>query len=151
MLSVARVASKTLLENSRQFSSLTLKSGYNPMLATALAQKYDVRLKSDGECDNSVLVCLTLHICQVSRGLSLVSISALPTPVLPLWRVKLPKLSRTPRELAPRHQSSPSPRRGRGWWGCQPRDRLSPTAPTPSTPPRDSSAGGLTTQKFRRK
>ena len=49
MLSAARIASKTLLENSRQFSSLTLKSGYNPMLATALAQKYDVRLKSDGE------------------------------------------------------------------------------------------------------
>jgi len=48
MLSAARIASKTLLENSRQFSSLTLKSGYNPMLATALAQKYDVRLKSDG-------------------------------------------------------------------------------------------------------
>ena len=49
MLSAARIASKSLLENSRQFSSLTLKSGYNPMLATALAQKYDVRLKSDGE------------------------------------------------------------------------------------------------------
>jgi len=48
MLSAARIASKSLLENSRQFSSLTLKSGYNPMLATALAQKYDVRLKSDG-------------------------------------------------------------------------------------------------------
>merc|ERR1712073_77528 len=48
MLSAARVASKTLLENSRQFSSLTLKSGYNPMLANTLAQKYDVRYKSDG-------------------------------------------------------------------------------------------------------
>merc|ERR1719249_94562 len=47
MLSAARTASKTLLENSRQFS-LTLKSGYNPMLANALAQKYDVRYKSDG-------------------------------------------------------------------------------------------------------
>ena len=51
MLSAARTASKTLLENSRQFSSLTLKSGYNPMLANALAQKYDVRYKSDGEID----------------------------------------------------------------------------------------------------
>jgi len=48
MLSAARIASKSLLENSRQFSSLTLKSGYNPMLASALAQKYDVRFKSDG-------------------------------------------------------------------------------------------------------
>jgi len=48
MLSAARIASKTLVENSRQFSSLTLKSGYNPMLANALAQKYDVRYKSDG-------------------------------------------------------------------------------------------------------
>ena len=52
MLSAARTASKTLVENSRQFSSLTLKSGYNPMLANALAQKYDVRYKSDGEIDS---------------------------------------------------------------------------------------------------
>ena len=49
MLSAARVASKSLLENSRQFSSLTLKTGYHPVLANALAQKYDVRYKSDGE------------------------------------------------------------------------------------------------------
>jgi len=48
MLSAARTASRSLLENSRQFSSLTLKSGYNPMLANTLAQKYDVRYKSDG-------------------------------------------------------------------------------------------------------
>lgn len=50
MLSAARTASRSLLENSRQFSSLTLKSGYNPMLANTLAQKYDVRYKSDGKC-----------------------------------------------------------------------------------------------------
>ena len=46
MLSAARNASKALLENSRKFSSLTLKSGYNPVLANARAQKYDVGYKS---------------------------------------------------------------------------------------------------------
>lgn len=65
MLSAARIASKSLLENSRQFSSLTLKSGYNPMLATALAQKYDVRLKSDGEPLVIIKSLLTSYCCQV--------------------------------------------------------------------------------------
>ena len=54
MLSIARTASRSLVENSRQFSSLTLKSGYNPMLANALAQKYDVRYKSDGKIPTQI-------------------------------------------------------------------------------------------------
>jgi len=48
MLSAARSASRALIENSRQFSSLTLKSYASPLQATAVAQKYDVRYKSDG-------------------------------------------------------------------------------------------------------
>jgi len=48
MLSVARSASRVLIENSRQFSSLTLKSHVSPLQATAVAQKFDVRYKSDG-------------------------------------------------------------------------------------------------------
>jgi len=48
MLSVARSASRVLIENSRQFSSLTLKSHASPLQATAVAQKFDVRYKSDG-------------------------------------------------------------------------------------------------------
>jgi len=48
MLSAARSASRALLENSRQFSSLTLKSYASPLQATAVAQKFDVRYKSDG-------------------------------------------------------------------------------------------------------
>jgi len=48
MLSAARSASRVLIENSRQFSSLTLKSHVSPLQATAVAQKYDVRYKSDG-------------------------------------------------------------------------------------------------------
>jgi len=48
MLSAARSASRVLIENSRQFSSLTLKSHASPLQATAVAQKYDVRYKSDG-------------------------------------------------------------------------------------------------------
>jgi len=48
MLSAARSASRTLLGNSRQFSSLTLKSHASPLQATAVAQKFDVRYKSDG-------------------------------------------------------------------------------------------------------
>ena len=56
MLSVARTVSKSILETSRQFSSLTLKSGYNPVLANTLAQKYDVRYKSDGKIQFNVLV-----------------------------------------------------------------------------------------------
>jgi len=48
MLSAARSASRVLLENSRQFSSLTLKSHASPLQATAVAQKFDVRYKSDG-------------------------------------------------------------------------------------------------------
>ena len=56
MLSVARTATKSILENSRQFSSLTLKSGYNPVLANTLAQKYDVRYKSDGKIQFNVTV-----------------------------------------------------------------------------------------------
>jgi len=48
MLSAARNASRVLLENSRQFSSLTLKSHASPLQATAVAQKFDVRYKSDG-------------------------------------------------------------------------------------------------------
>eukprot|EP00092_Neocalanus_flemingeri_P010640 GFUD01011462.1.p1 GENE.GFUD01011462.1~~GFUD01011462.1.p1 ORF type:complete len:694 (-),score=246.33 GFUD01011462.1:315-2339(-) len=48
MLSAARTASRALLENSRQFSSLTLKSHASPLQATAVAQKFDVRYKSDG-------------------------------------------------------------------------------------------------------
>ena len=68
MLSAARIASKFLLENSRQFSSLTLKSGYNPMLATALAQKYDVRLKSDGEHLNIIRILITLSVTVRCEG-----------------------------------------------------------------------------------
>jgi len=48
MLSAARSASRVLIENSRQFSSLTLKSHASPLQATAVAQKFDVRYKSDG-------------------------------------------------------------------------------------------------------
>jgi len=48
MLSAARSASRVLIENSRQFSSLTLKNHASPLQATAVAQKYDVRYKSDG-------------------------------------------------------------------------------------------------------
>jgi len=48
MLSAARSASRALIENSRQFSSLTLKSYASPLQATAVAQKFDVRYKSDG-------------------------------------------------------------------------------------------------------
>jgi len=48
MLSAARSASRVLVENSRQFSSLTLKSHSSPLQATAVAQKFDVRYKSDG-------------------------------------------------------------------------------------------------------
>jgi len=48
MLSAARSASRVLVENSRQFSSLTLKSHASPLQATAVAQKFDVRYKSDG-------------------------------------------------------------------------------------------------------
>ena len=55
MLSAARVASRSLLETSRQFSSLSLKSGYNPVLANTLAQKYDVRYKSDGKFYHSTI------------------------------------------------------------------------------------------------
>ena len=54
MLSVARSASRVLIENSRQFSSLTLKSHVSPLQATAVAQKFDVRYKSDGMEDNIV-------------------------------------------------------------------------------------------------
>jgi len=48
MLSAARTASRTLLENSRQFSSLTLRGPASHLQATAVAQKFDVRYKSDG-------------------------------------------------------------------------------------------------------
>jgi len=48
MLSAARTASRTLLENSRQFSSLTLRGPTSHLQATAVAQKFDVRYKSDG-------------------------------------------------------------------------------------------------------
>jgi len=48
MLSAARSASRGLFGNSRQFSSLTLKSTNGPLQATAVAQKFDVRYKSDG-------------------------------------------------------------------------------------------------------
>jgi len=48
MLSAARTVSRTLLENSRQFSSLTLRGPASHLQATAVAQKFDVRYKSDG-------------------------------------------------------------------------------------------------------
>ena len=84
MLSAARTASKTLLENSRQFSSLTLKSGYNPMLANALAQKYDVRYKSDGEIEKNFLQYLSfiVYALQESKGLLSALTWEQPTPVL---------------------------------------------------------------------
>ena len=49
MLSAARSASRVLLENSRQFSSLSLRSTPSHLQAAAVAQKFDVRYKSDGK------------------------------------------------------------------------------------------------------
>ena len=49
MLSAARSASRVLLENSRQFSSLSLRSTPSNLQAAAVAQKFDVRYKSDGK------------------------------------------------------------------------------------------------------
>merc|ERR1719365_474872 len=46
MLSVARSASKSLINSSRQFSSLQAK--VSPLQAATVAHKYDVRYKSDG-------------------------------------------------------------------------------------------------------
>jgi len=48
MLSAARSASRVLLENSRQFSSLSLRGTPSHLQAAAVAQKFDVRYKSDG-------------------------------------------------------------------------------------------------------
>ena len=48
MLSVARAASRSLVENSRQFSGLALRNYVSPLQSAATAQKFDIRYKSDG-------------------------------------------------------------------------------------------------------